>query len=71
MVSTCEMPKLAWEAMRIQAFIITRHVPPKFGSERNPFYGLSDVDFERKFRRLVEDLCDKSTGRMGPWRTPK
>ena len=71
MVSTCECPDLAWEILRIQAWLITRHVPPRFGDELNPFYGLTDRDFVGKFQRLVEDVCDKSTGRLGSWRTPK
>lgn len=71
MVSTCEIPSLAWEALRIHAYVVTRHIPPRFGDEPNPFYGLTDRDFTRKFQRMVEDICDRSTGRMGPWFVPK
>jgi len=33
----------------------------------NPFYGKNDVDCARILQRLVEDICDRSTGKMGPW----
>lgn len=71
LVSTCVDPKLAWEVLRIQAYIVTRHVPPRFGDEINPFYGLSDKDFTRMFRRMIEDVCDRSTGRLGTWATKR
>lgn len=71
LVSTCEIPALAWEVMRIQAYVVTRHVPPRFGDEINPFYGLSTRDFTRKFQRMIEDVADQSTGKLGPWFVPK
>lgn len=45
--------------------------PPKTGPDRNPFRGLSTRDAARKFQRLVEDICDRSTGipGFGPWFT--
>lgn len=45
--------------------------PPKTGPDRNPFRGLSTKDAARKFQRLVEDICDRSTGipGFGPWFT--
>lgn len=65
----CQIPKLAKEVYRLKAFI---ELDPmrrmeKVGDEVNPFYGLSDKDFERKFRRLIENICDRSTGRLGQW----
>jgi hypothetical protein len=72
--STCEMPKLALALFKIQAFVITRHVPPwklPPGSEANPFFGLKPDEYMKKMQRMIEDVCDKSTGRMGPWHVPK
>ena len=66
----CTMPKLAREVFRIQGFVLTRHTPPNQmppGSERNPFFGMSEADYAAKFRRLIEDICDRSTGRLGSW----
>lgn len=39
----------------------------------NPFWGVGPGDFGRVLQRLVEDVCDASTGRpgYGPWRVPK
>jgi hypothetical protein len=69
----CEIPHLAQRVHRLQAFI--RLDPMRrsefVGDERNPFYGLSDRDFGRKFRRMIEDICDDSAGRLGPWWVPK
>lgn len=31
------------------------------------FKGKNAVDCRRIFRRKVEDICDRSTGRLGPW----
>ena len=71
--ATAAIPQLAYELMRLHAFLITRHIPPTLRGEPNPFYGLSDADFIAKYKRLVEDVCDKSTGHpgFGSWRTPK
>lgn len=78
-LATCECPDLAWEFMRLYAFYMTRGYPPQPGVEANPFYGVSEKydarwgmsDLERRYLRRLEDICDKSTGRLGPWRVPK
>lgn len=62
----CEMPALAKRVYEMQAFVVFRSME-KVGAQLNPFFGLSDLDFERKFRRMVEDVCDASTGKMGHW----
>lgn len=69
----CEIPHLAERAHKLQAFIALdpQRRMKKVGGERNPFYRLSDRDFERKFRRMIEDICDESSGRLGTWWTPK
>ena len=42
--------------------------PPPLGRvDPNPFRGLSPKDASRKFMRLVEDICDQSTGVLGSW----
>lgn len=79
--STCEAPGLALEIVAIHAFIVTsqpgRHTgmwrPERPGDQPNPFHGLKPDDFGRKFKRLIEDICDRSTGipGLGPWRVPK
>ena len=35
----------------------------------NPFYGLGPRDMQRKYVRMIEDVCDASTGipTLGPW----
>lgn len=66
----CTMPKLAREVFRIQGFILSRHTRPDQlpqGSEANPFFGLSEKDYAAKFQRMIENICDKSTGRLGSW----
>jgi hypothetical protein len=52
------------------AYYITRSKPsPTRGMDHNPFRGLSDRDASRKFIRMVEDICDASTGVLGSWYT--
>lgn len=69
--STCELPHLAFALFRVYANVVIRHRQPRPGDEPNPYFGLSDVDVNRLLQRQVEDICDLSTGRLGPWRTPK
>lgn len=79
--STCVAPGLAREVVALQAFIMDslegRHTgkwrPQRPGDEPNPFHGLKPDDFGRKFMRMIEDICDRSTGipGLGPWRVPK
>ena len=70
---SCAMPDLAWDLWRIQCLAVLRHVPPALLGEANPFFGLSSFDFQRRLERMVEDICDRSTGHpgFGSWRTPK
>lgn len=79
--STCEAPALAREIVALQAFVAAsvpgRHTgkwtPQRPGDEPNPFHGLKPDDFGRKFMRMIENICDRSTGipGLGPWRVPK
>ncbi len=79
--STCVAPGLALEIVALQAFVMAslegRHTgkwrPERPGDQPNPFHGLKPDDFGRKFMRLIEDICDRSTGipGLGPWRIPK
>lgn len=67
---TSEMPKLAKEYLELYAYYMTRARPaPLFGIDHNPFRHLSDKDAARMFERRVEGICDKSTGKLGPWYT--
>lgn len=83
-MSTCEIPTLAYELYRIYANVAIRRRPPRVANvtrtngrldtvtdEPNPYFGLSSVDVNRLLQRQVEDVCDRSTGRLGPWRVPK
>lgn len=39
------------------------------GLRDDAFAGLNDRDSARKFMRIVEDICDRSTGVLGSWYT--
>ncbi len=69
--STATCPDLALRLMRIYADFATRNVPRRPGDEANPFANLGPGDTSRVLQRLVEDVCDSSSGRMGPWLVPK
>lgn len=67
-VEDAEIGVLATEYADLWGHFMTRYqAPPLSGNDRNPFRGLSDRDAARKFQRLVEDICDRSTGRLGSW----
>ncbi len=68
---TATIPDLAFRLMRIYADFATRNIPRRQGDEANPFFGLKPGDTARVLQRLVEDVCDASSGRMGPWFVPK
>jgi hypothetical protein len=71
-VEDAELGKLATEFGELwSCFKTFTGPPPKTGPDRNPFRGLSVRDAARKFQRLVEDICDRSTGipGLGPWYT--
>lgn len=79
--ATCDQPALAerlivlfHEAARTQG---RRHSGlwgkrPRY-ERRNPFWGIGPGDFGKVLQRLVEDICDQSTGcpGYGPWRVDK
>lgn len=54
------------ELLTLHCCFLTRSIE-RYGSVPNPFYGLSDKDCLRLFRRKVEDICDRSTGVLGHW----
>lgn len=62
----CSDPKLANEFLELWTWY-----GPLRGlySPKNEFYWLSDGDAARKFVRGLEDICDRSTGKFGPWYT--
>jgi hypothetical protein len=67
-VEDAELGILATEYANLWGDFMTRYqAPPLSGNDRNPFRGMSDRDAARKFQRLTEDICDRSTGRLGPW----
>ena len=65
--TTAECPDLALRFLRLWADFMTRHRE----SRHNPFRGYSEADCARIFMRGVEDICDASSGRLGPWMVPK
>lgn len=69
--STCEVPALALRAYKLFAQFATARYMPRQRDEANPFFGLSVLDRGRLLQRMVEDICDASTGRLGPWLVPK
>lgn len=71
-VENAEERKLAKVYAETWIYYMTRKkAPPTKGTDHNPFRWLSDEDAERLFMRKVEDICDRSTGRLGSWWTPK
>ena len=60
-VAEASYPKLAEKYVNLWCWYQLRAWP----SPSNPFWGLSDSDAWRKFRRGVEDVCDESTKEPG------
>lgn len=67
--STCGDPKRAYEYMELKSWFDFRLVPQT--RRHNPFHGMSSRDAGLKFQAEVENLCDRSSGRLGPWWVPK
>jgi len=69
-VNGAEYPDLAKQYAETWIFYMTRTKPgPPNKVDHNPFRNLTDTDAMRKFIRLVEDICDRSTGKLGAWCT--
>jgi len=66
-LANAAMPALAREYFLLWGHFLTRNQR----SKHNPFLGLSEKDASRAFMRGVEDICDRSTGVLGPWWVPK
>jgi hypothetical protein len=67
-VQTSECPDLAKAYAETWLYYMTRTRPaPLYKIDHNPFRGLSDIDASRKFMRLCEDICDRSSSRLGTW----
>jgi hypothetical protein len=61
---------LAKEYHTAYACLLTRNLPATArGFKINPFDGLPERDCQRVYRRIVEDICDRSTGVLGSWFT--
>lgn len=71
MTSTCVHPKAALALWRIYADFAIRHMKRKIIDEANPYEGLSEEDCGRLLWRKIEDVCDTTTGQLGPWFVPK
>ncbi len=69
-IAGAEYPRLAREYAETWLYYQTRSQPAPLGRvDHNPYRNLSDFDADRKFRRAVEDICDRSTGVLGAWAT--
>ncbi len=70
MTATCGVPGLAYEFLALWfSFDLRDAVQTR---RHNPFWDMSHRDASLKFVRLVEDICDRSSGTsMGPWFVPK
>ena len=68
-VKNATIPKLAAEYADLFGWWLTMtgEAPPPGTPDRNPFRGMSAKDAARKFVRMVEDICDRSTGVLGGW----
>lgn len=69
--STAECPDLAYEVMTMYANIVTRNMPRRAIDEPNPFAGMTERDASRMSMAILENICDRSSGRLGPWWVPK
>lgn len=62
-VKNTAAPSLAREYLRLWG----HYLLPDRNTTHNPFMGMNDRDRAKKFMRAVMDICDRSTGRLGPW----
>ncbi len=69
--STATIPALALEIMTLYANLATRGIPRRIIDEPNPFAGMSERDASRMAQAILESICDRSSGRLGPWWVPK
>lgn len=63
MLATANCPDLALDWWKLYASFRFRHRDTR----HNPFRDMSNRDAARALMRWVEDICDRSTGRLGPW----
>lgn len=69
-IKGAECAGLAQQYIETWSYYMFRSKPvPLVGTDHNPFRHLSDGDAIRKFVRMVEDICDRSTGKLGSWYT--
>jgi hypothetical protein len=66
-VAGAELPVLAKRYADTWSYFITADRPAPAGVDHNPFRSLAPKDRARAFMRAVEDICDASTGALGPW----
>lgn len=62
-------PRCARMFMEMYSYFMTRHRAVNLlKPDHNPFRGLSDRDAWAKWYTVVENICDRSTGKLGTWR---
>ena len=69
MTSTCEIPHLAYRYLCAWFNFDFRYIPET--ARHNPFFMMPKREASMKLAREVEDICDTSSGRLGPWFVPK
>lgn len=69
--STATIPALALEVTKLYINLATRGAPRRPTDEPNPFFGMSEDDASRMAQAILENICDRSSGRLGPWWVPK
>lgn len=69
MTATCEVPHLAYRYLAAWCNFDLRYLPET--ARHNPFFMMSTREASLKLAREVEDICDASSGRLGPWQVPK
>ena len=63
-VVECTDPELSLEFLELWTWYgPLRRMP----SKKNTFFYLNEYDAAAKFIRGLEDICDRSTGKFGPW----
>lgn len=64
---SCAYPEFALRVLRLHRNYLMRNRE----SKNNPFRGLSEIDARRALVRFTEDICDASSGALGPWWVPR
>jgi len=68
-IKSAAHPRCAKMYMEAWSYFMTRQRPaPILKTDHNPFRGLSDREAYGKWYAMIENICEKSTGKLGAWR---